>query len=95
MLRVLPLFKGRLCPVILLLCLNAGVLAAQNQSKLGADTSAQVDEIAGKVLATTGVPSASVAVVKDGAAYPQKTLSISIYEMPDGKFEQFLISAVE
>ena len=28
-------------------------------------------------------------------AYPHKTLSINIYEMPDGKFEQFLISAVE
>ncbi len=27
--------------------------------------------------------------------YPQKTLQINIYEMPDGKFEQFLISAVE
>jgi len=27
--------------------------------------------------------------------YPQKTLQINIYEMPDGKFEQFLIFAVE
>jgi hypothetical protein len=25
------------------------------------------------------------------AKYQKKTLSISIYEMPDGKFEQFLI----
>ena len=28
-------------------------------------------------------------------AYPEKTLQINIYEMPDGKFEQFLIFAVE
>src|SRR3974377_1236735 len=67
MLRVRALFERRLCPAILLLCLSAAVLAAQNQSRLAADTSAKVDEIAGKVLATTGVPSASVAVVTDGA----------------------------
>ena len=67
MLRVRALFERRLCPAILLLCLSAAVLAAQNQSRLAADTSAKVDEIAGKVLAATGVPSASVAVAKDGA----------------------------
>ena len=27
--------------------------------------------------------------------YPKKTLRINIYEMPDGKFEQYLISATE
>lgn len=27
--------------------------------------------------------------------YPKKTLLINIYEIPDGKFEQFLILAVE
>ena len=27
--------------------------------------------------------------------YPQKTLGLNIYEMPDGKFEQFLIAVQE
>ena len=67
MVPVRTLFKRRLRAAILLLSLSAAVSAAQNQSRLGADASARVDEIAGKVLAATGVPSASVAVAKDGA----------------------------
>ena len=67
MLRVRTLSKRCLCRAILLLCLSAAVLAAQNQAKLGPEASAKVDEIAGKVLAATGVPSASVAMVRDGA----------------------------
>jgi len=67
MMGVRSLFRRRLCPAILSLCLSAAVLAAQNQAKLGPDASAKVDEITSKVLAATGVPSASVAVAKDGA----------------------------
>ena len=33
--------------------------------------------------------------IDDVVGYPDKTLQINIYEMPDGKFEQFLIFAVE
>src|SRR5947209_6073540 len=40
--------------------------AAQTPSGLGPETRARVDQIAREVLASTGVPSASIAIVKDG-----------------------------
>ncbi len=65
--RTRRVFKKQLIPLLLLLCVHAGVLAAQNQARLGPEESAKVDDIARKALAATGVPSASLAVVRDGA----------------------------
>jgi CubicO group peptidase (beta-lactamase class C family) len=65
--RTRRVFNQHLLPALLLLCLHPGVLAAQHQAGLGPETSAKVDDIARKALAATGVPSASLAVVKNGA----------------------------
>ncbi len=65
--RTRRMFRRLLVPVTLLLCIHSAVLAAQNSARLGPEASAKVDEIARKGLASTGVPSASLAVVKDGA----------------------------
>lgn len=59
-----------LCTVILLT--TASALNAQTQPTLSPELRKSVDEIAQQVLKTTGVPSASVAVVQDGKiAYVQ------------------------
>ena len=65
--RTRLMFQKYLLPLLLSLCVHAGLLAAQNQVRLGPEESAKVDDIARKALAATGVPSASLAVVKDGA----------------------------
>jgi D-alanyl-D-alanine carboxypeptidase len=58
--------------VILLLFAVAPLCPAQTESLLSSQLRANVDEIVHKVLTTTGVPSASLAVVKDGkVAYVQ------------------------
>ena len=58
--------------VILLLFAVAPLCRAQTESLLSSHLRANVDEIVHKVLTTTGVPSASLAVVKDGKiAYVQ------------------------
>src|SRR5579864_1340041 len=53
---------------LFLVCIVLGSLpfsAAQEQSTLNAATRAEIDRIAHEVLAQTGVPSASLAIVKD------------------------------
>src|ERR1051325_4553208 len=52
-----------------LACLFVGALAASSalaQSSLSAEERANIDKVAAQTLARTGVPSASVAVVRDG-----------------------------
>jgi CubicO group peptidase (beta-lactamase class C family) len=49
-----------------LLCAGSTLLLAQSVPPLAAEASSKIDEIVRKQLASTGVPSASVAVVKDG-----------------------------
>ena len=69
--RLLHSSRMFLC-VTLLLFAVAPLCLAQTDSLLSPQLRANVDEIAHKVLATTGVPSASLAVVKDGKiAYAQ------------------------
>jgi len=137
--------------VTLFLAVSACVfLRAQTASQLTADQKAEIDGIVHQVLDQSGVPSVSLAVVKDGAVvYTQaygnarldpslvattsmpysiasiskqftaaavlmlqqegklslddkvgkwlpdqdKTVGINIYQMPDGKLEQYLIAA--
>src|SRR5713101_3250383 len=55
-----------------LLLFAATGLRAQTDGKLAPDLRADVDRIAREVLASTGVPSASIAIVRDGQiAYVQ------------------------
>src|SRR5205085_11973331 len=67
----------KLLNLLLMGLLAAGIwtgtrCGAQATSALSAETRASIDQIAHKVLADTGVPSASLAVVKDGQiAYVQ------------------------
>src|SRR5438552_17605527 len=53
-----------LVPVLILLTLTPG--KAQTKSELPAELRARIDKLASDTLAASGVPSASVAVVKDG-----------------------------
>lgn len=53
------------------LLLASSGLQAQSESALTQQERANIDSISHKVLAATGVPSASLAVVKDGIAYVQ------------------------
>ena len=72
MLRLRLLAKFSLPTVALIAVLTVSPSTAQNSAQLSAADRAKIDEIAHRVLATTGVPSASLAVVKDGAiAYVQ------------------------
>jgi CubicO group peptidase (beta-lactamase class C family) len=53
--------------LLVLICFAAASAFTQDQSsELSADVRGQIDKVAADVLAKTGVPSASVAVVKDG-----------------------------
>ncbi len=54
------------CRSVTLIALAAALSAAQTQSGLAPGIRARIDEAARKTLADTGVPGASVAVVKDG-----------------------------
>jgi CubicO group peptidase (beta-lactamase class C family) len=56
----------RLSSILLLLTFLVSALPARGQSQLAADVRGKVDAIARQTLAESGVPSASVAVVKDG-----------------------------
>ena len=67
MLRVRSLPIQRFLIALTLLSVISTVVVAQNQGNWGPEAAAKVDEIAHKVLAATGVPSASLAIVKDGA----------------------------
>jgi D-alanyl-D-alanine carboxypeptidase len=58
--------------VMSILCALSGSAFAQNESKLPQDLLRKIDQSAHDVLTDTGVPSASVAVVKDGAIVYQR-----------------------
>ncbi len=62
------IFKLRAAgPMLALLCTLAAVgLAAQTATPLTADQKSEIDEIARKVMEKSGIPSASLAVVKEG-----------------------------
>jgi CubicO group peptidase (beta-lactamase class C family) len=66
MLRGRVLFAGRLAVLTILFALS-GSAFSQTDAKLPQDLLSRIDRAAQDVLAETGVPSASVAVVKDGA----------------------------
>jgi CubicO group peptidase (beta-lactamase class C family) len=53
-------------PLTILLAFTVPFVRAQSSSELPADFSAKIDDLARSVLAQTGVPSASIAIVKDG-----------------------------
>ena len=55
---------------------------AAAQAPLSADTIAKIDKIAADTLASTGVPSASVAVVKDGQVVFTKAYGDARLETP-------------
>ncbi len=58
--------------LLVVCCFATTAVLAQAEAGLSPELRAQVDEIAHKVLASTGVPSASLAIVKDGKiAYVQ------------------------
>lgn len=61
--RTIPGFVRLLCLALLLASASAPVFA---QETLPADLSAKIDKVANEALAKSGVPSASVAVVRDG-----------------------------
>ncbi len=56
----------RLAPFFAIVVLFASFAFAQTAPTLPPDVRAQIDKAAADVLASTGVPSASIAVVKDG-----------------------------
>src|ERR1700675_308110 len=63
---------GRQCLMNAVLIAFSGLVLAQTQPTLPPDLRTKVDKTAQEVLAQTGVPSASVAIVKDGSiAYLQ------------------------
>ena len=79
--------------------------AAQTQSGLSADARARIDQIAREVLTSTGVPSASLAVVKDGQlayvnAYGDARLDPSTPAKPEMRYsvgsvsKQFTATAI-
>ncbi len=85
--------------------LAASPTLAQTDSKLAPKLRAEVDRIARKVLATTGVPSASIAVVQDGQiayvqAYGDARLEPRTAARPDMRYsigsisKQFTASAI-
>jgi D-alanyl-D-alanine carboxypeptidase len=57
--------RAAVCMSVMLLAV--GIAPAQSATELSGETRRQIDQIARQVLEDTGVPSASVAVVKDGA----------------------------
>jgi CubicO group peptidase (beta-lactamase class C family) len=64
--------RYRLCGALVLLLAATGSSNAQTEPSLAPQLRSNIDDIAHKVLATTGVPSASVAVVQNGKiAYVQ------------------------
>jgi len=89
--------------VIFLICCFGGPVFAQDT--LPADMHAEIDTAAADVLKTTGVPSASIAVVKDGRlayvnAYGQAALDPSVSATPEMRYsigsisKQFTAAAV-
>ncbi len=60
------LFASKLRPVIFVATLASAVVPTAAQSTLSPELRQKIDQSAGDVLTRTGVPSASVAIVKDG-----------------------------
>ena len=60
------LIRSTLCAFFCLIAVLPSPAAAQEQSSLTPEIQAQIDSTAQEVLASTGAPSASIAIVKDG-----------------------------
>jgi D-alanyl-D-alanine carboxypeptidase len=97
-------FRHFCCLVVVLACL-AGAGLAQAPTGLSAAEQKQIDEIAAKALADAGVPSASLAVVKDGRiayvhAYGDARLDPAVPARPEMRYcigsisKQFTAAAV-
>src|SRR5215475_7986501 len=89
--------------VVFLICFFSGPVFAQD--RLPADLRAEIDKAAVEVLKTTGVPSASIAVVKDGRlayihAYGYASLDPAVSATPEMRYsigsisKQFTAGAV-
>ena len=75
---------------------------AKAQADVSPELRGKIDKVATDALARSGVPSASIAVVKDGKIvylnaydilrFENKTLRAWTYEWPNGKLEQFQIA---
>jgi CubicO group peptidase (beta-lactamase class C family) len=100
-----PLSRLRCLSVALFLVVTTSWLAGQAQASLPPESRAKLDEIADKVLKTTGVPSASLAVVKDAnivyvQAYGDARLDPKLPAKPDMRYsvgsisKQFTAAAV-
>ncbi len=94
-----------LLPILTVLVLPASLALARPESPLSGQQRAEIDRIAREVLAATGAPSASVAVVRDGqiaylSAYGQARLSPATPARTDMRYsigsisKQFTATAV-
>src|SRR5271166_5091400 len=94
----------RLLPALFLLS-SATFLIAQNQPALPPEARSMIDAIAQKVLVATGVPSASLAIVKDAnivyvQAYGDARLDPTLAAKPDMRYsigsisKQFTAAAI-
>jgi CubicO group peptidase (beta-lactamase class C family) len=97
--------KPRLALIVLTAALLAGTSFSQADAQFPADVRQKIDDLARAVLAQTGVPSASVAVVKDGRiayvqAYGSAQLEPPAPARPDMRYaigsisKQFTASAI-
>jgi len=98
-------FSRRISLLAVLLFPLAITLSAQAQTELSPQLRSNIDDIAHKVLATTGVPSASVAIVKDGKiaylqAYGEARLDPRLPAQPEMRYsigsisKQFTAAAI-
>src|ERR1700691_5408727 len=63
----LPCGRIRRGFVFICICLNAAILYAQNATPISAALQEKVDAVVGQALTSTGIPSASIAIVQNGA----------------------------
>src|SRR5689334_6023324 len=66
-------WNGRIALVATLVLATLALTNAQSKAELSPDVRARVDKLAADTLAQSGVPSASIAVVKDGQIVYLKT----------------------
>ena len=97
--------RRRVLPLWAVLALSALPALGQTDAKLSPGVRADVDKIAAEVLASTGVPSASIAIVKDGEiayvqAYGAARLDPRVPARPDMRYsigsisKQFTATAI-
>jgi D-alanyl-D-alanine carboxypeptidase len=103
--KTLARWSVRITLALVLSIANVSVIAQEQSSALSTEIRAQIDKVAADVLAKTGVPSASVAVVKDGRiaylhAYGNARLSPDVPATPEMSYsigsisKQFTAAAI-